>query len=109
MHESKKSDLAVVAVKPTNKAGGISAAEPVEPRAGTEGNVGQQSTHRTQIRVRVSQALERVREAAKARKKERFLVLPIALMAEMSVYQRGQAGTIVKVVSLANYITFLKE
>lgn len=61
MHESKKSDLAEVAVKPTNKAGGISAAEPVEPRAGAEGNVGQQSTHRTQIRARVSQELERVR------------------------------------------------
>jgi hypothetical protein len=29
MHESKKSDLAVVAVKPTNKAGAIAAAEPV--------------------------------------------------------------------------------
>ena len=75
MHESKKSDLAVVAVKPTNKAGGSSVAEPVEPRAGTEGNVGQQSTHRTQIRARVSQALERVRQAAKARKKERFTAL----------------------------------
>src|SRR6202158_1845370 len=75
MHESKKSDLAVVAVKPTNKAGGITAAEPVEPRAGTEGSVGQQSTHRTQIRARVSQALERVRQAAKARKKERFTAL----------------------------------
>jgi hypothetical protein len=62
MHESKKSDLAVVAVKPTNKAGGSSVAEPVEPRAGTEGNVGQQSTHRTQIRARVSQALERMRQ-----------------------------------------------
>ena len=37
------------------------------------------------------------------------LVLPIAVMAEMSLYQRGQAGTIVKVISLANYITFLKE
>ena len=75
MHESKKSDLAIVAVKPTNKAGGSSAAEPVEPRAGAEGNVGQQSTHRTQIRARVSQALERVRQAAKARKKERFTAL----------------------------------
>ncbi len=75
MHESKKSDLAVVAVKPTNKAGASSAAEPVEPRAGAEGNVGQQSTHRTQIRARVSQALERVRQAAKARKKERFTAL----------------------------------
>ena len=72
MHESKKSDLAVVAVKPTNKAGGIPAAEPVEPRAGAEGNVDQQSTHRAQNRARVSQALGRVRQAAKARKKERF-------------------------------------
>jgi hypothetical protein len=64
MHEPEKSDSAVVAVKPTNKAGSNSAAEPVEPRAGAEGNVGQQSTHRTQIRARVSQALERVRQAA---------------------------------------------
>ena len=29
------------------------------------------------------------------------LVLPIGLMAEMSLYQRGQAGTIIKVMSLA--------
>ena len=57
MHESKKSDLAIVAVKPTNKAGCISVAEPVEPRAGTEGNVNQQSTHRTPCRTRVAQAL----------------------------------------------------
>src|SRR5215510_5749233 len=50
MHGLKKSDPAVVAVKPTNNAGGSSAAEPVEPRAGAEGNVDQQSTHRAQIR-----------------------------------------------------------
>ena len=37
------------------------------------------------------------------------LVLPIALMAELSLYQRGQAGTIIKVMSLSNYVTFLKE
>jgi spermidine/putrescine transport system permease protein len=37
------------------------------------------------------------------------LVLPIALMAELSLYQRGEAGTIIKVMSLSNYITFLKE
>ena len=75
MDESKKSDLAVVAVKPTNKTGSISVAEPVEPRAGTEGNVNQQSTHRTQIRDRVTQALGRVRQAARDRKKERFTAL----------------------------------
>ena len=37
------------------------------------------------------------------------LVLPIAVMAELSLYQRGQAGTIIKVMSLSNYVTFLKE
>jgi group II intron reverse transcriptase/maturase len=71
----KKSDLAKVAEKPTNKAGGRTTAESVEPRAGTEGNANQQSMHRTQCRVRVSQALGRVRQAARVRKKERFTAL----------------------------------
>ena len=42
MHERKKSDSAIVAEKPANKAG-ATAAELVEPRAGAEGNVSQQS------------------------------------------------------------------
>ena len=71
----KKSDLAKVAEKPTNKAGGKTAAESAEPRARAEGNVSQQSTHRTQCRVRVSQALARVRQVARVRKKERFTAL----------------------------------
>ena len=66
MNGTKKSDLAIVAMKPTNKAGGSSAAESVERRAGAEGNANQQSTHRTQCRARVSQALARVRHAARA-------------------------------------------
>jgi group II intron reverse transcriptase/maturase len=61
-------------VKPTNKAE-RSAAEPVEPRVGTKGNAGQQSTCRAQSRVSVSQALERIRQVAKARKKEKFTAL----------------------------------
>jgi hypothetical protein len=36
----------------------------VERRAGAKGNASQQSTHRTQRRVRVSQALERVRQVS---------------------------------------------
>jgi len=75
MNGPKKSDLAKVAEKPTNKTSEKLAAEPAEPRAGAEGNANQQSTHRTQCRARVSQALERVRQAAKARKKERFTAL----------------------------------
>ncbi len=74
MNGREKSDPAIVAVKPTNKAG-QPAAEPVEPRAGAEGNADQQSTHRTQIRARVTQALDRVRQAARQRKKERFTAL----------------------------------
>ena len=40
MHERGKSDAAIVAVKPANKAE-RSAAEPVEPRAAIEGNARQ--------------------------------------------------------------------
>ena len=43
MHGHEKSDPAIVAVKPANKAE-RSAAELVEPRAGTKGNADQQST-----------------------------------------------------------------
>src|SRR5262249_62234676 len=42
---------------------GANAAEPVERRAGAKGNAHQQSTHWTQNQARVSQALERIRQA----------------------------------------------
>ena len=71
MHDREKSDPAIVAEKPTNKAG-RPAAESAEPRVGAEGNASWQSTHRTQGRERVSQALERVRQVARQRKKEKF-------------------------------------
>ena len=61
MHGREKSDSAIVAGKPTNKAGQL-AAEPAEPRAEAEGNASQQSTRRTQSRVSVSHALERIRQ-----------------------------------------------
>ena len=64
MHDREKSDSVIVAVKPTNKAA-QAVAEPVEPRTGTKRNAGGQSTHRTQRRARVSQALDRVRQVAK--------------------------------------------
>ena len=74
MYDHEKSDPAIVAVKPTNKAG-QPAAELAEPRAGAEGNVSQQSTGRAQYRGTVSQALERIRQAARQRKKEKFTAL----------------------------------
>ena len=84
MHAREKSDSAIVAEKPANEAElsaaeksavVSSAAEPVEPRAEAKGNARQQSTCRTQSRVDVSQALERIRQAARQRKKEKFTAL----------------------------------
>src|SRR5207342_395315 len=84
MHGHEKSDSAIVAVKPTNKAehsaaeqstAELFAAEPVEPRAETKRNAGQQSTCGTQGQISVSQALERIRRVAKERKKEKFTSL----------------------------------
>ena len=83
-HGHEKSDFAIVAVKPANKAAptgaeqsvaGQAAAERVERRAETKGNADQQSTRRTQSRASVTQALERIRIAARERKKERFTAL----------------------------------
>jgi hypothetical protein len=74
MNGREKSDPAIVARKPTNKAG-RPAAEPVERRAGAEGNAGQQSTRRAQDQESVSQALDRIRQAARQRKRERFTAL----------------------------------
>jgi hypothetical protein len=65
MYDHEKSDLAIVAVKPTNKAR-LRLAQATgcgvgEPRAGAEGNVNQRSTGRAQYRGTVSQALKRMR------------------------------------------------
>ena len=70
MNDQEKSDPAIVAVKSPNEAV-IPAEEPMEPRAGTKGNAGRQSTHRAQNRASVTQALDRVRQAAP---KARFAV-----------------------------------
>src|SRR6201993_830814 len=74
MNGQEKYDFGIVAEKPANK-GGVPPAERVEPRPETKGNVGQQSTHRAQDRARVTQALDRVRKAARLRKKEQFTAL----------------------------------
>jgi RNA-directed DNA polymerase len=84
MHGHEKSDDAIVAVKPANEAvqsaaeqsaATTAATESGERRAKAEGNAGQQSTCRAQSRVSVSQALERIRQVAKERKKEKFISL----------------------------------
>jgi RNA-directed DNA polymerase len=74
MNDPEKSDSAIVAEKSANKAG-QPAAEPMEPRAEAKGNAGQQRTRRAQDRESVSHALERVRQVARQRRKERFTAL----------------------------------
>src|SRR5262249_5470991 len=80
MRGHERWDSVIGAAKPADKAD-QSAAEPVEPRAGTKGNVDQQSTCRAQSRVSVSQARDRIRKVARERKKERFTALfhPISI------------------------------
>lgn len=74
MNGQEKSDSAIVAAKSPNKAGSP-VAEAMEPRAGTKGNAEQQRMHRTQSRARMSQSLDRVRKAARLRKKDQFTAL----------------------------------
>jgi RNA-directed DNA polymerase len=80
MNGTQKSDSPVVAVKLANRPApeqvrsGVGA-EPVERRGGAEGNARQPRTCRTQSRESVFQRLDRVREAARQRKGERFTAL----------------------------------
>ena len=74
MHEQKKSDLFKVAKKPSNNLG-QPGAETVERREGAEGNTAKPPTCRTQCRASVPQRLDRVRQAAKARRREGFTAL----------------------------------
>jgi len=86
MHDLEKSDSAIVAAKPSNKAG-PPAAEAVEPRAGAKGNADQQSTHRTQSRERVTQALSRVRQAAVS-------ALPSNTQGRSRMLELGSSGSV---------------
>ena len=74
MHEREKSDLSTVAKKPSNNPG-QPGAESVERRERAEGNMGEPRTRRTLSRESVHQGLARVRQAARASKKERFTAL----------------------------------
>jgi group II intron reverse transcriptase/maturase len=74
MNGREKSDSAIVAAKPANEAA-RAVEEAVERRAGTEGNAGRHSTLRTQSRERVTQALARVRQAARQGKQAKFTAL----------------------------------
>jgi group II intron reverse transcriptase/maturase len=69
-----KSDSSVVPEKPSNKAG-RPAAEAVEGRGLAKGNPPESNTSRTQRREGVPSALERIRQAARKDRKQRFTAL----------------------------------
>ena len=74
MHGDEKSDPAVVATKPAN-ASGRPDGERVERRAGAKENASQDGTPRTPSRIGASHGLDRVRQAARLKKEERFTAL----------------------------------
>lgn len=75
MEGHRKSDRVVVPGKRPNKTQGR-VAEVVEGRTLTEGNTGEQAMHRTQSRVKgMPSGLERVREAARRDKEQKFTTL----------------------------------
>ena len=74
MNAGGKSDRPVVPEKSPNKAEGT-AAEAMEGRGGTKGNLLEGNTLRTQGRDGVHSALERVRQVAREDKKQRFTAL----------------------------------
>ncbi len=74
MYEVKQSDDVIVPMKAANK-GAEAPAELLEGRASIKGNPQDQSTGRTQGRGTVSQAVERIRQAAKRNPKERLTAL----------------------------------
>ena len=73
-NDDGKSDSSVVPGKPPNKAG-KPAAEVVEGRGLAKGNPHESNTHRTQSRASVPSALERIRQAARKDRKQRFTSL----------------------------------
>ena len=111
MHDHEKSDSVIVAWNPANKAE-QSVAELEERRTETKRNADGCSTLRTQGRECVSQALERVRQAARYRKKDKFTALlhhvNVDLMREAFFALKRTAAPGVDGVTWADYETDLE-
>ena len=74
MYGLKQSDSVIVPSRAANKGTSVPA-KPMEGRTGTKGNPRSQSMHRTRGRVRMSQATERIRQAATRKPKEKLTAL----------------------------------
>jgi hypothetical protein len=88
MHGRGKSDPAIVAVKPANKAE-RSVAEPVEPRAGGQGECEPAKHGPDPEPGKRGTGAERIRQAARERKKELFT----ALLHHVSTSRRRSASS----------------
>ena len=92
VHGMKKSDEARVPMKAANK-GANAPAELPEGRASTKGNSQDQSTYRTQGRVSVSQAVERIRQAATRKPQEKLTALLLGFSEEVEHRFRAKLNT----------------
>jgi RNA-directed DNA polymerase len=75
MHGHGKSDRPIVPAKPPNEAEPEEAKEAVEGRGLAKGNTPERNMSRTQGRIGMSSALERIRQAARRDKGQRFTAL----------------------------------
>ena len=112
MYDQGKSDPPIVPGKSPNKAG-RPAAEAMEGMGGAKGNAGQQSTRQTQSWVGVSQALDRIRQAARRDRKARFTALlhhvTVDLLRWAFLQLRRKAAPGVDGVTWAQYEAGLEE
>ena len=74
MHGHGKSDSSIVPTKPPNEAE-PEAKEVVEGRGLAKGNLPERNMYRTQSRNYMSNTLERIRQAARRDKRQRFTTL----------------------------------
>ena len=88
MHGRGKSDSSVVPGKSPNKAGPSAVAEAMEGRGLAKGNAVGADARRTQSRERATSGLERVRQAAKKDRKQRFTLVTRGCDADI----RGNPG-----------------
>lgn len=111
-HADQESDSGVVPMKGSNK-GGQPTAESLEGRPETKENVRQPHMQPTQGDVRMSQGLEGVRRAAKARKQEKFTALlhhlTLDLLRESFYSIRRSAAAGVDRVSWKEYETGVED
>ena len=75
MHGDGKSDRPIVPAKPSNEAGPEKAKEAVEGRGLAKGKTFERNMFRTQSRADMSSALERIRQAARRDRRQRFTAL----------------------------------